>query len=35
VTEVLIGLRMSIKIQGANFYFDSSLVAKHERRSSR
>ena len=35
VTEVLIGKRTSIKIQGANFYFDASLVAKHERRSGR
>jgi hypothetical protein len=35
VTDVLIGTRTSIKIQGANFYFDSSLVAKHERGNNR
>jgi hypothetical protein len=35
VTDVLIGVRTSIKIQGANFYFDSSLVAKHERSNTR
>jgi hypothetical protein len=35
VTGVLIGVRTRVKIQGANFYFDSSLVAKHERRSVR
>ena len=33
VSEVLLGVRTKIMIHGANFYFDASLVAKHERRS--
>jgi hypothetical protein len=32
VQEVMLGSRTKIKIRGADFFFDSSLVRRHERR---
>jgi hypothetical protein len=35
VASVLLGERTTIQIVGADFYFDASLIAKHERRERR